>query len=181
MTNGIVQRLALLLIFLLTPSPPAGAAELQLAGTVRSASGDGPLAGTRVRLQGSPLETRTGPAGGWRLAVPPGNYVLEVTHHGYLTVTRGLSLSGNVTVDIELAPLYRVPEEVVVEAVRATARTPVTTHEVSRADINRRNVGQEMPFLLKPAPSLNQYSDTGLAAGYSYLYLRGMHPKSSGA
>jgi iron complex outermembrane recepter protein len=157
----------LLLVFLL--------ADVQLSGTVRAVGGQ-PLPGARVRVEipGRTLEAEAGPGGAWTLPLPTGEHVLEFRHPGYVTLTRTLAVTAGATVDAELEPRYHVSEEVVVMAVRAEARTPVTKHEVSRADIERRNVGQEMPFLLEPAPSLNQYSDTGLGSGYSYLNLRGI-------
>jgi iron complex outermembrane recepter protein len=68
----------------------------------------------------------------------------------------------------------RLSEEVVVQAVRAEERTPVTKTDVSRDEIDRVNRGQEMPFLLGRAPSVNFQSDTGLAAGYAYFNVRGI-------
>jgi iron complex outermembrane receptor protein len=70
--------------------------------------------------------------------------------------------------------LPHVTESVVVQAIRADAETPVTKSDLDKEEIARLNYGQEMPFLLKQTPSLTQYSDTGLAAGYSYIYLRGV-------
>jgi len=68
----------------------------------------------------------------------------------------------------------RVSEEVVVQAVRADERTPVTKTDVDGEEIQRVNRGQEMPFLLGPTPSVNFQSDSGLAAGYTYFTIRGI-------
>jgi iron complex outermembrane receptor protein len=68
----------------------------------------------------------------------------------------------------------RLSEEVVVQAVRAEERTPVTKTDVSRDEIDLVNRGQEMPFLLGTTPSVNFQSDSGLAAGYSYFNVRGI-------
>jgi iron complex outermembrane receptor protein len=68
----------------------------------------------------------------------------------------------------------RLSEEVVVQAVRADERTPVTKTDVGREDIALVNRGQEMPFLLGRTPSVNFQSDTGLAAGYAYFNIRGI-------
>lgn len=70
--------------------------------------------------------------------------------------------------------LPRITETIVVQAIRADAETPVTKTDIGRAELERANYGQEMPFLLKQSPSLTLYSDTGTGAGYSYLYLRGI-------
>ena len=172
MDHRIVQRLALLLV-LMAPGPTASAAAL-VSGVVRSTLGD-PIAGARVALAGGTLETETGADGAYRLAVPPGDRAFEVSHPGHVTLRRSLSVSEDVAgFDFALEPLYRLSEAVVVQAIRADARAPITRDDIPRPEIERLDVGQEMPFLLKEAPSLNQYSDTGLGAGYSYLYLRGI-------
>jgi iron complex outermembrane receptor protein len=73
-----------------------------------------------------------------------------------------------------MTPLARFAEEVVVAAVRADADAPVTKRDLDRREIERLNLGQEVPFLLKEVPSITQYSDSGSATGYSYIYLRGI-------
>jgi iron complex outermembrane receptor protein len=67
-------------------------------------------------------------------------------------------------------------EEVVVQAVRADADTPVTKTDVPREEIEKKNMGQEMPYLLKDLPAMTYYSDTGLANGYAYVSMRGVGP-----
>ena len=59
-------------------------------------------------------------------------------------------------------------------AVRAEATSPMTTVNLPRAEIDQRNYGQEIPFLLKEQPSLTQYADAGSGTGYCYLSLRGI-------
>jgi iron complex outermembrane receptor protein len=68
----------------------------------------------------------------------------------------------------------RLTEEVVVQAVRAEERTPVTKTDIAGEAIDRVNRGQEMPFLLGRTPSVNFQSDNGLAAGYAYFNIRGI-------
>jgi len=71
------------------------------------------------------------------------------------------------------API-RLSEEVVVQAVRAEERTPVTKTDIGSEAIDLVNRGQEMPFLLGRVPSVNFQSDSGLAAGYAYFNVRGI-------
>jgi iron complex outermembrane receptor protein len=73
------------------------------------------------------------------------------------------------------SPAMKLQEEVVVQAVRADERTPVTTAEIPREELERAYHGQEMPVLLSRTPSIVQYSETGSGAGYSYFSLRGLH------
>ena len=75
--------------------------------------------------------------------------------------------------EITAGPL-RLTDDVVVQAIRAEALTPVTKTDIQREDLERLDYGQEMPVLLKQTPSVTQYSETGIGAGYSYFYLRGI-------
>jgi iron complex outermembrane receptor protein len=68
----------------------------------------------------------------------------------------------------------RLSEQVVVQAVRAEERTPVTKSDVGGEELQALNRGQEMPFLLSATPAVNVQSDNGLAAGYSYFNIRGI-------
>jgi iron complex outermembrane receptor protein len=68
----------------------------------------------------------------------------------------------------------RLREDVVVQAVRAEERIPVTKTDIDGEVIQEVNRGQEMPFLLGEAPSVNFQSDSGLAAGYTYFSIRGI-------
>ena len=76
----------------------------------------------------------------------------------------------------KVPPIPRRTEEVVVQAVRADADTPVTKTDVPRAEIERKNLGQDVPALLADLPAMTYYSDTGLGNGYSYVSMRGVGP-----
>lgn len=69
---------------------------------------------------------------------------------------------------------FRISEDVVVRAVRADEKAPVSRTEIGREAIEARNFGQEIPYLLQQAPGLTFTSDTGTSAGYAYFYIRGI-------
>lgn len=144
-----------------------------VTGTVRTSAGS-PLAGATVTADdGAP--TRTDAQGWFTLDLTRGSHVLRVTHPAHFPGDRTVNVSGSVAdLDIVLTPLARFSEDVVVAAVRAGEEAPVTKVELDRAEIEALSTGQEMPFLLKQAPSLTQYSDSGSETGYSYLFLRGI-------
>jgi len=144
-----------------------------VSGTVRTAAG-APLSGATVSVDNG-ASTPTSAGGRFTLELPRGQHVLRVTHPAHLPGTRDVNVTGAIAdIDILLNPLARFSEEVVVAAVRAGAEAPVTTRDLDRVEIESLNTGQEMPFLLKQVPSLTQYSDSGSATGYSYIYLRGI-------
>lgn len=64
-------------------------------------------------------------------------------------------------------------EEVVVTGTRADEDTPAPHANISRAAIEENFWAQDMPALLRIAPSVHHYADAGVDLGYSYLSLRG--------
>src|SRR5436309_12367316 len=153
---------------------PLGADEgFTVSGTVRSPSG-APLVGVAVSVDEGAASATTDAAGGFRLRVAAGDHRLRVSHPGYGTVARRVPVTVDVALDLRLDPVYRLSQDVVVQAIRADARAPVTKKDVDRAEIEQAYRGQEMPTLLQQAPSITQYSETGTGAGYSYLYVRGI-------
>jgi iron complex outermembrane receptor protein len=144
-----------------------------VGGVVRTVSG-APVAGATVSAE-TGATAQTDAAGRFTLPLPPGRHVLRVSHPAHETATRGLDVTRPlVDLEVQLTPLPRFAEEVVVAAVRADAEAPMTKREMNRREIESLNTGQEMPFLLKEVPSLTQYADSGSSTGYSYIYLRGI-------
>src|SRR5690349_13578766 len=71
------------------------------------------------------------------------------------------------------APVYS--ETMDVAAIRADDDAPVTKTDVKREEIEARYHGQDVPLLLRDAPSINAYAESGNGgAGYSYISLRGI-------
>jgi iron complex outermembrane receptor protein len=64
-------------------------------------------------------------------------------------------------------------DEVVVSALRAHKTTPVVSTMLGRAQIERSNVVQDLPYLLGQTPSVIVTSDNGLGIGTSYFRVRG--------
>ena len=64
-------------------------------------------------------------------------------------------------------------ETVQVTAVRGGG-TAFSEKTITRAELQRRSTGQEMPILLQSAPGITAYSDNGSGSNYSYVRLRGL-------
>jgi iron complex outermembrane receptor protein len=71
-------------------------------------------------------------------------------------------------------PPVKRSESVTVSAIRAEEAAPVVRTDLSRADIEERNVGQEVPSLLADQPSMSMYAESGGPNGYSYFSIRGV-------
>ncbi len=72
--------------------------------------------------------------------------------------------------------LSTIDADVTVTATRAQSSTPVTYVEVSREEIQARNLGQDAPYLLKWTPSVVVSSDAGTGTGYTGIWIRGSDP-----
>ncbi|WP_306353379.1 TonB-dependent receptor [Flavobacterium sp. '19STA2R22 D10 B1'] len=64
-------------------------------------------------------------------------------------------------------------EEVLVSAVRVTAQTPVTFSNLSKKELSKRNLGQDIPVLMNYLPSVVTTTDAGNGVGYSGIRVRG--------
>lgn len=76
-----------------------------------------------------------------------------------------------------LASDPRYSETMVVSAIRADEATPVTKTDIPRKQIEERYHGQDVPLLLRDAPSVHAWTESGVGgSGYSYITLRGVSP-----
>ncbi|MDE6669466.1 MAG: TonB-dependent receptor [Muribaculaceae bacterium] len=64
-------------------------------------------------------------------------------------------------------------QEVEIVANRATAKSPVAYTKVTRKELDSRNDGRDLPYMLSMTPSLTMTSDAGAGVGYSAMNIRG--------
>ena len=72
--------------------------------------------------------------------------------------------------------LKRTLEEVSINAIRANEKTPIAFTNLSKAEIEKSNFGQDLPFLISLTPSVVTSSDAGAGVGYTGLRIRGADP-----
>ncbi|WP_435136594.1 TonB-dependent receptor [Formosa sp. A9] len=70
-------------------------------------------------------------------------------------------------------------DEVLVNAVRVNATSPITHSNVSKETIAKRNLGQDIPVLLNFLPSVVTTSDAGAGIGYTGIRVRGVSAQST--
>ena len=64
-------------------------------------------------------------------------------------------------------------DEVLVSAIRVTSKTPVSFSNLSKKEIQTRNLGQDIPILMNYLPSVVTTSDAGNGVGYTGIRVRG--------
>jgi iron complex outermembrane receptor protein len=64
-------------------------------------------------------------------------------------------------------------ENIEITSIRAGARSPFTTTNLTKDDIAKANLGQDLPFVLNQMPSVVVNSDAGNGVGYTGISIRG--------
>lgn len=72
-----------------------------------------------------------------------------------------------------------VLDEVLVKSVRVDADSPITHSNVSKEELQERNLGQDIPILLNYQPSVVTTSDAGAGIGYTGIRIRGVDAQST--
>ena len=167
MKNLLTAFFALLL-------PVLASAQISVSGKITDQQTGLPLPGATVSIQNSANGTITDAFGKYSLSnLQTGTYALKVSYIGYQSEVKSITLRGNQVVNFSLAMSTVVSDEVMVSATRAPANSPTTYTNLNKADIQKNNLGQDLPFLLDQTPSLVVQSDAGAGVGYTYIHIRG--------
>ncbi|MDC1326886.1 TonB-dependent receptor [Ulvibacter sp.] len=64
-------------------------------------------------------------------------------------------------------------EEVLINSIRVEADSPITHSNLDKEELEKRNLGQDIPYMLSYLPSVVTTSDAGAGIGYTYMRVRG--------
>jgi iron complex outermembrane receptor protein len=143
----------------------------QISGKVTDAASLTPIASATVELSNG-MSTLTNDNGLFEFKkVKPGNYTLHITSIGFQSADQPVA-SGN-TIDIRLNRLNLFLQPVEIKATRADDKAPFTKNNLSKKDIEKLNLGQDLPFILNQTPSVIVSSDAGNGVGYTGIRIRG--------
>jgi iron complex outermembrane receptor protein len=140
-------------------------------GRVSDAQHAGALPGATILIDDK-RQSVAGDDGRFRFSgLPAGTYRLRVTAIGYQSKDTTLK-TGDIW-EIPLTPVRALMRPIEIRAVRASETSPFTQTIVRSSDIERRNLGQDIPYLLDQTPSVVSHSDAGNGIGYTGLRIRG--------
>ena len=77
------------------------------------------------------------------------------------------------TQQLDTISLSQLLEEVQVKGVNAGEKTPISYTNLSAEEIDKSNLGQDLPYLISLTPSVVSSSDAGAGIGYTYMTIRG--------
>ncbi len=88
----------------------------------------------------------------------------------------GLLCVLNITAFSQSTPVFNdtsLLQPVEINAVRASDKTPVAKTTLSKKEIEKNNIGQDLPFILNQTPAVVVNSDAGNGIGYTGIRIRG--------
>jgi iron complex outermembrane recepter protein len=100
-------------------------------------------------------------------------YHIRVSNVGYRPYEATLDLSDPYPLHIGLQRIDLFMQPIEVKALRAGDRSPFTRTDLNKSQIEKTNLGQDIPFMLNQTPSVVVNSDAGNGVGYTALYIRG--------
>lgn len=74
---------------------------------------------------------------------------------------------------ISLSRKFYLAEEVLVRSTRATAKDGTVYTEITQKELEKDNLGEDLPFLVENTPSLVATSEAGAGIGYTGVRIRG--------
>jgi iron complex outermembrane recepter protein len=169
--NKKMKKLGMTLMGILASCYSYG--QFTINGKVNSASGEA-LMGATIVLDGSTNGAVADGDGNYRLSdLPKGTYVLKANFLGYEEQVQKIELTANATVNFSLEENVLLNDAVTIYATRANENTPTTFENVSKEEIAARNLGQDVPYILRMTPSMVVNSDAGAGVGYTGMRIRG--------
>jgi iron complex outermembrane receptor protein len=111
--------------------------------------------------------------GTFQLKLEKGNYVFQISYLGYKSINQEVIINKDEEFTFVLKSNQTLLDEVLVNAVRVNADIPVTFSNLSKKEIAKRNLGQDIPILLNYLPNVVSSSDAGAGIGYTYMSVRG--------
>jgi iron complex outermembrane receptor protein len=148
-------------------------AQFSISGKI-SDNRNNALAGANIKLKNKVAFITSNATGDYQFSnLSAGNYTLVISYIGYAPQEKTISLNENAILNFSLLPLTFVADEVVVSATRATKNSATTYRNLERKEIEKYNVGQDLPYILNQTPSVVVSSDAGAGVGYTGIRIRG--------
>ncbi|MHB9055072.1 MAG: TonB-dependent receptor [Paludibacteraceae bacterium] len=133
---------------------------------------DRPLIGATVTLKQISKKTVTNSQGEFSFKnLSDYAYTVAVKYLGYDIYEANIQSSSNNIIQLKRSPIDL--EQVTVFATRANDRSPVAYTNISKQEISKMNLGQDLPYLLALTPSFITTSDAGTGIGYTGFRIRG--------
>jgi iron complex outermembrane receptor protein len=164
----------LFLAFCASLIPFLASAQFSVSGKVTDGQTNLVLPNASITLLNQNIKLATDSSGKYYLHnLKQGTYTISVTYIGYESITKMIDVKADMVIDFKLNPESILTNVVTINGARAEDNSPTTFTNLSKKDIAKNNLGQDLPYLVDQTPSLVTQSDAGAGVGYTYLHIRG--------
>jgi len=165
------NKIKILLLLVLVPAFTF--AQFTLSGKIKNKNNQELLGGAHLTLNGH-FRTVTDANGEFTIKnLSAGTYQISISYIGFKTLSESVEISKNVVLDFVLEENQILQDEVIISATRVADQSPTTFSNVERKDIEEKNLGQDIPYMLQSIPSTVISSDAGAGVGYTGIRIRG--------
>lgn len=166
--NG-VTLIAFLLIALVTN------AQTILKGTISNSKDGTSISGAVIRIKNSLSNTVTDSHGHFAFKeVDAGNHEVAISHIAFDQKSIIISTTGENAISLE--PKIFLADEVTINATRVNQHSGAAFNDITKEELEKNNLGQDLPVLLNNLPSVVVTSDAGNGVGYTGIRVRGNDP-----
>lgn len=153
--------------------------QVSLRGKVTDIHGS-PLPGASIVVLSPRQVTVTNDQGIFEMEnLKPGTYSVRATYVGFEPLTQTVTIAEGAkskNLDFSLQESAILLDALTVQATRAGEKSPFTYSTIKKDELQARNLGQDVPYLLDATPSVVVNSDAGAGIGYTGIRIRGTDP-----
>ena len=149
-------------------------AQYSISGTVLNFETGNPLPGATIRIDNLDKGVASNNEGSFLMkGLKKGSHLVKVTYVGFLSFEKAIFVKENVNLTVRMKPETYFSEEVIISAIRAQENSPSAYTNINQKIIAKKNLGQDLPYLLSLTPSVVVSSDAGSGVGYTGIRIRG--------
>ena len=153
-----------------------GYGQHDLSGTVLDENGDA-IFGAAIGIENTTFGAYTDINGQFKFQnVPAGSYVVMTNFFGFELNKVNVDINQDKELVISMIPSPFQITAVEVISNWAAKDAPITQTNLDEEEIQKNNLGQDVPYLLKATPSVVVTSDAGTGIGYTGIRIRGSDP-----
>ncbi|MDZ7716900.1 MAG: TonB-dependent receptor [Balneolaceae bacterium] len=176
MKSITTKSLMALFVMLIISSGFLSLSAQTVTGTVKDVQSKEPLAGANIVQVGTQNGTSTDGDGAFSFELQEGeSSEITISFVGYKTQTIDTDARGR-DLKVMMVPQAIMSNAVFVKALRVDEATPMAYENVTRKEIEKQNLGQDVPYLVSNTPSVTTTSDAGAGIGYTGIRIRGVDP-----
>ncbi|SFE48471.1 iron complex outermembrane recepter protein [Thermoflexibacter ruber] len=173
--KGITKISCLMALFFLFFTFSAYA-QFSISGKVISEEDKQSMPAVNILIKGTSKGTVTDAEGKYKLEVAKGEYTLVFSHVGFKhqekivkVIEKDIFLEVKMQVDTHIDQFGSA-------YVYGTRYYPITNQVIEKQELQKQNLGQDLPILLNFTPSIVTTSDAGAGVGYTGMRIRGSDP-----